>query len=342
MSFFIHTQCVAQEGIELWLQHGSCGRYTPRTLYTYEFCVKKFLEFLGGNVELSTIKVNDFIKYHKWLREDGYSEASVYLFITPLRELWKFLFISGAVTINWQMIPTMKKPSPNSHDVATEDDFWAMFNKIKNPNQFLYHRDRLLLSLLFNTGCRVSELVDLTLNQLNMEEKCAIIISKKNQVKRRLFWTDHCHSLLLNYLPYRALIARSDHLIISQQTGDRLHQRNVQRKIRGLREKAGIKRKIVPHSFRHGLGTRCVENRLHPRMIMEILGHKKITSSQIYMQVANPDIRLEYDKMFRQSKNATPEWHKDLQYAQRGRDWRKDYDDFDEYWQWKMQKNMKY
>lgn len=272
------------------------GKYAPRTIETYTFLLNKFLEFIGDKIVKSII-VDDFVVFLNFLKRKHYAESSISYAMLSVRQFWKFLYLQHLVNIDWQIIPIPKAIS-RSYIPATKEDAEKMLNVI-NVNDFKTLRDKLIISFLYSSGVRVSELCELRVGDLNLQEQFASIISKKNCKRRMIFWDDETHCLLCLYLDERLKLALDDSLFININRRGKdafraISTRSIQRIIKEYREKAGIIKRITPHSFRHGLGMAAIEARIHPRFIQIILGHKNLNSSQVYMDYKNPDVIREY------------------------------------------------
>jgi integrase/recombinase XerD len=223
---------------------------------------------------------------------------SLLLFLIPLREFYKYLFFCKKTNLDWRLIPYPRNPIKRNFKAATDDDFKKMIVFTPDTDNFFGLRNRLILFMLYSSGARVSELVNLKMEDLNIIERYANIISSKNKKPRMLMWNEETGALLVRYIEKRKKYANADNVFLNYK-GQSMRTRTIQRLVKECKTKADIKTLLTPHSFRHGLGMKCIENKMHPRTIMAVLGHKNITSSQVYMDVKNQLILDEYNAMYK-------------------------------------------
>lgn len=273
------------------------GRYATRTVQTYTDLIGRFITW-RGDVPLSDINPMDVANWHNLLKSRGYGQSSTAYAMISLRQFFRFLFLRRLIVWDYQLISVPKYVSRH-YAPAFATDAKAMMSAVE-PDTFKGLRDRTILSFLYSSGLRVSELCDLRASEIEPEKGYTVIISKKNRQERMVFWDTDTTFLLTTYLNERIKYAQSDHLFINVSrsiAGKKLTTRSIQRLVASLR----VRKCVTPHSFRHGLGMRAVRSSIHPRNIQKILGHKNITSSQIYMDVADREVMKAYRRM---TKNA--------------------------------------
>lgn len=269
------------------------GRYAIRTVDTYRDLIGRFIKFTEDKA-VEEASIDDIVRYYRHLRDRNYHDSSIAYAMISLRQFFKYLFLRREIMWDYQLIGVPHYVA-NSY-VAVEPGEGATMIERVQVTDFKSLRDKTLLAFLYASGLRVSELCGLKLSDLQLELRYGNIISKKNRVKRMVFWDDRAHALLGEYLPQRGEHATCPNLFISLNpvgAGGALTPRSVQRIVEAYR----VRKEISPHSFRHGLGFRAVRAGIHPRMVQKILGHKHITSSQIYMDVNDPDVVAAYEKI---------------------------------------------
>jgi len=267
-------------------------RYAQRTVDTYRGLINRFIVWTK-NKKLCDITIDDVTQYYLNLKKRGYAESSIAFMMISLRQFFRFLFLRGEIKWDYQLIQIPKYMS-NSYPPATKAIFEEM-SKMKVCN-FKDLRDKTILHFLYSSGVRVSELCAIKIADISLEKGFGVIISKKNQKKRMIFWDDQTREILARYLLQRTEHSKSPYLFISiasRNLGQKLTTRSVQRIVEAYRQSPDI----TPHSFRHGLGMRAVQANIHPRYIQQILGHKNLNSQEVYLDTVDQEVKQAYDKI---------------------------------------------
>lgn len=271
------------------------SHYAYNTVRTYTDLIGRFIRFLGDK-DISEVEITDITRYYTHLKAKKYHDSSIAYMMISLRQMMKYLCLRRLVEWDYQLIRIPKYVS-NSYTPVETAEARAMIEKIK-IDRFLNLRNKVIMLFLYSSGVRNSELCGLRLGnlRLNADRPHAVIISKKNQKKRMIFWNEETLEYLKIYLEQREVFAATDHVFISlahQNFGHGLTTRSIERFVEEVRLRPGIS----PHSFRHGFGMREVKARIHPRYIQIHLGHKNINSSQVYMDVCDEDAVKAYDEV---------------------------------------------
>jgi site-specific recombinase XerD len=272
----------------------SSAKHQPNTQRQYQYWLKKFCEYIGDK-NVKDVEVDDFIGYYHLLKVQGYAESSIAYFMVALRVFWHFMCMTNQTSVPYDLINVPKRFSV-SHTPSTREDIVRLLKALDDePDGFKKRRDMLIVLFLFSSGVRVSELSDLKMSELQLADRYAVIASKKNRKLRRIFWDETTEVYMLLYIEERMAVAKSDFLFVNcdrdvSVRGGRLHPRSVERTIERLKMKAGITKKLTPHSIRHGFGKDAVEQGENLKMLQEWLGHKHITGTETYMQMSDPSL----------------------------------------------------
>lgn len=186
-------------------------------------------------------------------------------------------------------------------------------------------RDKAILDLFFSTGLRVSELVNLRRDEINLERNEFSVKGKGGKI-RVVFLDPHAQESLKNYLSSRT--DKSDWLFISYGHRnsqlkienlkfkiDRMTPRSVQRMIRKYAKKAGITKKVSPHTLRHSFATDLLMSGADLRSVQSLLGHKSVTTTQIYTHITDKhlgEVHQAFHGLRRNKKRGSPEDSSDL------------------------------
>lgn len=272
------------------------GYYTKRNYRQYLIKFSKFLK----NKKLRQVKIGDVVKFQSHLKSSR-KDATVFYYSSCVKGFIKFWYLQNKIKINPDLI-ALPRYTKKHFEYLTEEEYNLLLKNLDIHRSVKYHhfygtRNELIINFLYASGVRVSELCDLELDNLNLQEQSAIIITKKNRQYRKIFWNHITNEILQTYLDLRETLAKCNYIFINKN-GRKLTTRSVERIIKAIRKKAKIQKQITPHSFRHSVGLRAVERNMNVRLLQELLGHQNLNSSAIYMRVRNKTLKKEYDKIF--------------------------------------------
>lgn len=225
--------------------------------------------------------------------------------LIALRSFLKFLIKRGVKAVPPETVELGKAES-HSIKFLEREQIERLLNmpEISTPEGF---RDKAILELLFSTGLRVSELVGLNRDQINLQRKEFGVIGKGRRA-RVVFLSDTAAHWLGRYLKNRDDAWKPMFIRYSGKTPDegdktgesrRLSARSVQRGVEKYVKKARLPVKITPHGLRHSFATDLLASGADLRAIQELLGHKNVSTTQIYTHITNPQLREIHAKFHR-------------------------------------------
>ncbi len=177
------------------------------------------------------------------------------------------------------------------------------FAKLDSYKKTIYTtRDSLIIELLYDTGCRVNELVNIKLKDL-LEDKQIKILGKGNK-ERIVYYGEYCKDALNLYLRDRDIILngkKSDYLLVSKESG-RLTTRRVSQILDSILKVVASDIHVSPHTLRHTFATHLLNNGADLRSVQALLGHSSLSTTQIYTHVSNERLREVYLKAFDKNK----------------------------------------
>ncbi len=249
--------------------------YSPRTVEMYTCYVEEFFRFYPGAPW--TAKRQDVISFLAKKQSDGTSGSTLALAFAAL----KFFFHSH---LKRKIMDDIKRPKKGKKlpIVMTKEEVKAMIDAA--PTQ----RDKLILELLYSSGLRVSEIINLKTRELNLENKTAMVRGGKGNKDRLVILSEGWTMEIKNYLASRKF---ESEYVFSKENGLPISVDTVQRLVRACRKKAGIKKNITPHSFRHSFATHLLEAGESIRKIQELLGHSDLSTTQIYTKVSKDELK---------------------------------------------------
>lgn len=222
-------------------------------------------------------------------------------FLVALRSFFRYLLRQKLKVLPPEMIELGKQRDRNIKYLLPEE-LEKLFAVVETK-EVMGLRDRTIMEVLFSTGLRVSELVSLNREQVNMNSGEFGVIGKGGKA-RVVFLSKRAKEWLTKYFqkrtdPYRPLFIRYSGPQIKKNLTDdklRLSVRSIERMIDKYRKKAGILFRIGPHALRHSLATDLLTHGADLRSVQEMLGHKNISTTQIYTHVTNTRLREVHEK----------------------------------------------
>ena len=283
---------------------------SEHTLRNYMIDLTQFYDHLaapdaqtGARRELD-VKQIDHITIREWLstlHAAQKKKSSIARKLAALRTFFQFLIREGVVELNPAKLvstPRLEKKLPNH--LSVED----MIRFIETPDleTDLGRRDRAILEFLYGTGMRVSELVKLNLRDIDFKNKLVRVTGKRRKERIVPFGDPALHALL-NYLEVRnaflknaSLAERDEAAVFLNYQGTRITTRSVGRMVdKYIDICAGI-HNISPHSLRHSFATHLLDSGADLRDIQELLGHARLSTTQIYTHVSMEKLIEVYDK----------------------------------------------
>jgi len=165
-------------------------------------------------------------------------------------------------------------------------------NHLSENSEFLRLRNKVILALLYSSGLRVSELVMLHSDSIDLSDR-TIRIRGKGEKDRIVLFDGKTKELLENYLKIRG--DQSDYLFVNR-SGNHLTPRYIQMMIKDYAKAAGIKKRVTPHILRHSFATHLLKNGVDIRAIQQLLGHSNLSTTQIYTSVDMHTLKNVYDR----------------------------------------------
>jgi len=246
--------------------------FSDRTFQMYMFYNQKFLEYIKKDPEQVT--EDDIKAFIASKLNEGISSKSIVLIKAALKFFYDEVLKKNVVTFK------SPKVSKNLPIVLTKDEVRRMIDVMKNK------KHKLILMLLYSSGLRLSELLNLKVTDLELSEKVGWVRRGKGE-KDRLF-------LLSN-----KVIEKMEDMLAEKQGLDyvfsgkkgRLSARLIQKIVASAAKKAGIDKHVSPHTLRHSFATHLLESGENIRKIQELLGHANLSTTQIYTHVSTEELK---------------------------------------------------
>ena len=282
-------------GYETWLV--SEKNASVNTLSSYVRDVRQFLAYLSS-VQIAPAKAGSpvFEQYLKHLAAHGKSQATITRSIASLKSFYAYLLAKRKVSYNPAKSISPVKTQRKLPQILTAKEV-DLFLEQPECCDAKGYRDKAMLELLYATGIRVSELIDLDMGNLNL---AASIIRCESKGKERMIplYPSAVRALAAYVELVRPQMVEqvNEPALFVNVNGRRMTRQGFWKIIKYYQEKAGIKKEITPHTLRHSFAAHLLENGADLRSIQEMLGHSDISSTQIYTQVVGQKLKDVYAK----------------------------------------------
>ena len=269
--------------------------YSNNTIIGYQNHLEIFIEYLSnkGINNINSVSYNIIRNYINFLYEKKYNSKSICNHISSLRSFFKYLKNNDYVSSN----PMTLIENPKLEKKLPKFLFYEDIEKILSiPDLTTYVgvRNALILEMLYVTGIRVSELINIKISDIDFTN-CKIKILGKGNKERLVMYGNRCKLLLDKYLEIRKnfLKDNNEYLFLGVK-GKKINDRVIRSIINELSVKAGINLKISPHTFRHTFATHMLNEGADLRSVQELLGHENLSTTTIYTHVTNERLRNVY------------------------------------------------
>ncbi len=271
---------------------------SQNTISSYVRDLTQFEHYLSNaelNQSLDNVSTETIEGYDSWLTDKGKSAATVTRSLASLKCFFGWMTASGRRADNPAVNARGLKVERKLPQILTSQEVELLLAQPQcvDPKGF---RDHAMLELLYATGIRVSELISLNVEHLNL---AAGFIRCQSRAKERVIplYAGAVRALsdyMRNVRPQLAV--EGERALFVNMSGERMSRQGFWKIIKGYQEKAGIKTDITPHTLRHSFAAHLLANGADLRSIQEMLGHSDISSTQIYTQLVNQKLKDVYNK----------------------------------------------
>jgi tyrosine recombinase XerC len=264
--------------------------YSIHTVDGYTRDIKQFLIFTNDELIIDEAKIRSFLEFLKKLK---YDKTSIIRKTVSVRNFYKYLVKTKKIEANpflYILTPKDEKKLPN---FLSEEETAALIDSA-DKDSFLGRRDRVILELLYSCGIRVHELTTLDINDVDLVNE-EIKVFGKGSKQRIVPMGGAAARLLRDYLKELKVISASAAVFINKNKG-RLTTRAIEMMIKTYAKKAGIEKKVTPHTMRHSFATHLLDRGADLRSVQELLGHSNLSSTQIYTHLSINKLKREYDR----------------------------------------------
>ena len=269
--------------------------YSNNTIIAYKNNILQLINYLDSiNInDIKSVKYETIRGYLSYLHENKYKSKSISRMISSMRSFFKYLKGENIITNNPMTLisnPKLEKKLPKYLTINEVESILSA----PDMNDAVGVRDAFILELLYVSGIRVSELVNIKLNDIEESQRRIKILGKGNK-ERYVLYGSRCSELLKKYISVRSNFLKypNDYLILSK-TGRKINTREIRNIINRIKTKAGISISISPHTFRHTFATHMLNEGADLRAVQELLGHENLSTTTIYTHLTNEKLRKTY------------------------------------------------
>ena len=241
--------------------------------------------------DLLTLDISDIRKYLSTLEVTPKTKAH---YLSVLNSFYNYMIFNGIIKNNpcsGIKLPKLEKKLPNYLTIDEIDKLLDI--KLTKP---IDYRNKAMLEVLFATGTRISELINLTLNQIDYDE-CVIRVFGKGKKMRIIPLGDTAMEYLKLYInEYRGFIlkTKTSEYVFVNKNGTKMSRQGFFKILKKLVKEAGITKDVSPHTLRHSFATYLLNNGADLRVIQELLGHENLVTTEIYSHLSNKKIEEDY------------------------------------------------
>ena len=275
--------------------------YSENTIIGYEEDIIDYLKYLEREcLSLYDIKYNDIRFLLEYYHDCHLSSGTIRRKISSLKGFYKYLGRNNMVKENPFAYVTLPKKEKKLPQYLNNNEMWEIFDSI-DISTLLGLRDRVIMELLFATGVRVSELINIQINDIDFNNRSIMVIGKGNK-ERMVFFNEVCLDLLKKYLHDSRELRKADYLIINSK-GEGITTGGIAFIINKIIMETSIMKHVHPHTLRHTFATHLLNNGCDLLTVQELLGHASISTTGIYTHVTTEHIKDVYYKTHPRGRN---------------------------------------
>jgi len=283
-----------KKGYKAWLQLEKS--LADNSVEAYVHDIQKFTDFLQASdlkKAPQEVELKDLEKFVQWISELGMTASSQARIISGLRSFYTYCLLEQVSTLDPTVLleaPKQKRSLPDTLSFKEIEKIIAQIDLSKPEGG----RNKAMLETLYSCGLRVSELVNLRLSGLHFNDGFIRVIGKGDKERLVPIGDDAIKYISIYREDIRVHISikpGEEDILFLNRRGSRLSRVMVFLILKALAKKAGIKKSISPHTFRHSFATHLVEGGADLRAVQEMLGHESITTTEIYTHLDREYLR---------------------------------------------------
>lgn len=273
--------------------------YSDLTIKSYIYEIKEFeLYLVVEDIKFDEIKYTNVRNYISSLHEKSIKNISIRHHLSVLRTFYRYLQDNGLVQTNPFELVSQPKVIQRIPDFLYYDEFETLVDSIEG-NTALDIRNRMIIELMYATGIRVFEAVNIKLEDINFDQN-VIYIKGKGSKFRYVAFNHICEFYIKEYLQdsrKELMTNKNEHsYLFVNRLGDPITTRGVSDMLARVSLKSPLNKKVHPHMLRHSFATHLLDNGADLRIVQEMMGHASLSSTQIYTHVTTEKLQNTYNQ----------------------------------------------
>lgn len=268
--------------------------YSDYTIKNYQLDLTDFFKYVNkSNIDFLNIKNTHVRGYLKYLDTCNLKNTTISRRISALRTFYNYLLEKGFVKSNIFLNvknPKLEKKLPNYLNYTEIEELLASIDTSSSEGL----ERRLLVEMFYSTGCRVGEMVNIKISDIDFSSKTIKVMGKGSK-ERIVYYGDYASKYLEDYLKNKD---RKGYLFTNKR-GEKLTIEEVEYIVRDIMKHISIKTHVTPHTLRHTFATHLLNNGADIRTVQELLGHANLSTTGIYTHVSSDRLKDVYFKTFK-------------------------------------------
>lgn len=268
--------------------------YSELTIKNYYNDLTEFSIYIKK--DLTRVKKEDIKSYLKYLFDKDNSNRTISRKISTLKSFYKYLKENDVIKSSPALSIKYPKADKKLPNFVPYNELESMINATKKDT--FYERDDLIIELMYATGVRVSELVNIKLDDIDFETNSIRILGKGSYM-RTVYFGEYARDAIFKYmngLRIKLLNGKESEYLFLNKNGNNITTRGIQKIIDKIVSETDVKTKVSPHTLRHTFATHLLDNGCDLRSVQELLGHKNINTTEVYTHVTSERLKDVYFK----------------------------------------------
>ena len=278
--------------------------YSDYTIESYKNDILEYFDYLNReSLKYNKVEYSDLRFYLMYLKEEKFdSNSSIDRKLSALRGFYNYLASNSIVSNNiFSLISGLKKEKklPRYFEYNELEELFD----VPDIRTSLGQRDRLILEMLYATGLRVGELVNVKISDIDLSRKIILVLGKGNK-EREVTYGEYCDEVLRLYLSdgYKKLNKSNELYLFLNNNGSQITERGVRYVLDQIIKKTSLNKSISPHVLRHSFATHLLNEGCDLLTVQKLLGHESISATQIYTHVSTDRLKEVYYSSFPRAK----------------------------------------
>ena len=261
--------------------------FSSNTVNSYVRDLEEFNSFLESEY-IKHVTYKDIRSYLAHMYNKKYSSRTISRKLSAIRSFYKYEVNKGVIRDNPCLLisnPKVEKKLPNYLSYNEIETMLEVPDTFKNNSL----RDKLIIEILYSTGIRVSELVNIKVKDMDFYNNQILILGKGNK-ERYVIFGNTLKDMLKEYIS----IKRDSEYLITNKYNKKMSTRSIEEIVKKIVKIDGIKNKVTPHTIRHTFATHMLNEGADLRVVQELLGHENLKTTEVYTHVSNERLRSVY------------------------------------------------